>query len=201
MTSRTATFEAPKPVIPDSDLAEGDAGGAVAWRDSAHVEDCAEVVDSDVVEADLEEVGGELDESYVGPRRRLKDELLPRLDGTRLALQGVRRPVVDVELDELLHRDERVVVEQDGGGALQHAVCLGVIAHDLPELDAVRLGELDATEHVGEGVRAAVAHTSLVNADAAWPQALREIIIRGVAVRKPSGSRPPTDTRWTVSGH
>ena len=99
---------------------------------------------------------------------------MPRLDGPRLALQGVRRPVVDVELDELLYRDEGVVIEQDGGGALQYAVRLGVIAYDLPQLDAVRLGELDATEHVGEGVWAAVAHASLVDADAAWPQALSE---------------------------
>ena len=37
-----------KSVVPDSDLAERDAGDAVARRDGAHVEDCAKVVDSDV---------------------------------------------------------------------------------------------------------------------------------------------------------
>ena len=49
-----------------------------------------------------------------------------------------------------------------------------MIAHDLPQLDAVRVSEPDAAQHVGEGVRAAVAHASLVDADAAWPQALSE---------------------------
>ena len=126
------------------------------------------------MEADLEEVGGELDERHIGPRCRLEDELLPRLDGPRLALQGVRWPMVDVELNELLHRDERVVLEQDGGGALQHAVCLGVVDDNLPQLHTVRFGELNETEHVGERVWAAVAGASLVDADAAWPQALRE---------------------------
>ena len=109
-------------VVPDADLAEGDAGNTVARRDGTHVEDRAKVVYSDMVEADLEEIGGELDEGHVGPRRRMEDELLPRLDGPWLALQGMRGPVVDVELDELSHRNERVVFEQDGGGALQHAV-------------------------------------------------------------------------------
>ena len=37
-----------KSVVPASDLAERDAGDAVARRDGAHVEDCAKVVDSDV---------------------------------------------------------------------------------------------------------------------------------------------------------
>ena len=39
-----------------------------------------------MVEADLEEVGGELDEGDVGPRRRLEDKLLPRFNGPWLAL-------------------------------------------------------------------------------------------------------------------
>ena len=160
------------PVVPDSDLAKSNAGDLVAWRDSAHVENRAEVVDSNVVEADLEEVGGELDESDVGPRGRLKDELLPRLDGPRLALQRVRRPVLDVELDELLHGDERVVIKQNRGGSLQHAFRFGVVAYDLPQLDSVYLRKLDETEHVGKGVRAAVARASLVDADAPWAQAL-----------------------------
>ena len=63
---------------------------------------------------------------------------------------------------------------KDGGGALQHAVRLGVVDDDLPQLHAVRFGELNETEHVREGVRAAVAGASLVDADAAWPQALSE---------------------------
>ena len=60
--------------------------------------------------------------------------------------------MVDVKLDELPHGDEGVVLEQNGGGALKHAVRFGMIAHEFSQLDAVRLGELDATEHVGEGV-------------------------------------------------
>ena len=80
--------------------------------------------------------------------------------------------MVDVELNEPLHRDEGVVIEKDGGGALQHAVRLGVVDDDLPQLHAVRFGELDETEHVRESVRAAVAGASLVDADAARPQAL-----------------------------
>ena len=50
---------------------------------------------------------------------------------------------------------------------LQHAVRLGVVDDDLPQLHAVRFGELDETEHVRESVRAAVAGASLVDADAA----------------------------------
>ena len=57
---------------------------------------------------------------------------------------------------------------------MQHAVRLGVVDDDLPQLHAVRFGELNETEHVREGVRAAVAGASLVDADAAWPQALSE---------------------------
>ena len=82
--------------------------------------------------------------------------------------------VVDVELDELLHRDEGVVLEQDGGGALQHAVGLGVVADDPPQLDAVRLRELDEAQHVDQGVGAAVAGAPLVDADAPRLQALSE---------------------------
>ena len=160
------------PVIPDADLAEGHAGDLVARRDGAHVEDRAEVVDANVVEADLEEVGGELDESDVGPRGRLKDEFLPRLDGPRLALQGVRGPVLDVELYEFLHRDERIVFEQDRSGSLQHAFRFGVVAYDSPQLHSVDFRKLDEAEHVGEGVRATVAHASLVHAHAPWAQTL-----------------------------
>ena len=64
-----------------------------------------------------------------------------------------------------------------------------MVAHDLPQLDSVSLSELDAAQHVGEGVRAAVAHAPLVDADAVWPQALGE---------RPEGGRE--HVRWRRKG-
>ena len=55
------------------------------------------------MKAHSKEVRGELDESDIGPGLRMEDELLPGRDGSRLALQGGLGPMVDIELDELLH--------------------------------------------------------------------------------------------------
>ena len=73
-------------VVPDADLTEGHACGAVTWRDGAHVENRAKVVNPDVVKAHSKEVRGQLDERDVGPGLRLEDELLPGRDRPGLAL-------------------------------------------------------------------------------------------------------------------
>ena len=80
--------------------------------------------------------------------------------------------MLDVELYEFLHRDERIVFEQDRSGSLQHAFRFGVVAYDSPQLHSVDFRKLDEAEHVGEGVRATVAHASLVHAHAPWAQTL-----------------------------
>ena len=162
------------PVVPGADLAEGHACGSVARRDSAHVKDRAEVVYPYMVEAHSKEVRGQLDERDVGPGLRLEYELLPGCDSPRLALQGDLGPMVDVEHDELLHRKEGVVLEQDGGGALENAFFLRVVAHELPQLDPVDLGEPDQAEHVGKRVGPTIASASLIDKDAIRPEALRK---------------------------
>ena len=49
----------------------------VAGHDGAHVEDVAEVVDANVVEAYTKVISYQLHEGDVGPRGRQEDELLP----------------------------------------------------------------------------------------------------------------------------
>ena len=162
------------PVVPDADLAEGHACGSVARRNGAHVKDRAEVINPYMVEAHSKEVCGQLDERDVGPGLRLEDELLPGRDGPWLALQGDLGPMVDVEHDELLHRKEGVVLEQDGGGALENAFLLRVVAHEPPQLDPVGLGEPDQAEHVGKRVGPTIALASLVDEDAIRLEAPRK---------------------------
>ena len=82
--------------------------------------------------------------------------------------------MVDVEHDELLHRKEGVVLEQDRGGTLENALLLRVVANEPPQLDPVGLGEPDQAEHVGQCVGSAIALAPLVDKDAIRLEAPRE---------------------------